>query len=154
MNPIIKALYQHDEAAIRKLMKDGVDFNFRERDGGTALMCAVREKDKALVHLVLDAGVSVNDADAQGWTALHCAAQEGTDEIANDLVLRGAIVDAIDTLGRTPLFVAVMNSKGVGKLIRILMSHGANPNLANEKGISPANLAASISNYNITQFMS
>jgi ankyrin repeat protein len=153
MNPVIKAIYQHDEPAIRKLIKDGVDLNFRERDGGTILMCAVREKVKEIVRLVLEAGVSVNDADAQGWTALHFAAQEGAVDIVNELVCHGAIVDAKDALGRTPLFIAVINSKGVGNMIRALMSHGANPNISNEKGISPKKLAESISNYNIMQFI-
>ena len=153
MNAIIKAIYQHDGTAIRKLIKDGVDFNFRERDGGTALMCAIREKDNGIVRLVLEAGVSVNDIDDQGWTALHFAAQEGVVEIAKDLIQRGAIVDAIDRIGRTPLFVAVMNSKGFGEMIRTLISHGANPNLRNGKGISPAKLAETISNYNIMQFI-
>jgi uncharacterized protein len=153
MNPIIKAIYQHDEAAIRRLVRDAVDFNFRERDGGTALMCAVREKAEGIVRLVVEAGVSVNDTDDRGWTALHFAAQEGVVEIANYLVDLGAVVDAKDKLGRTPLFVAVMNAKGVGEMIRTLISHGANPNLTNDKGISPAKLAESISNYNITKFI-
>jgi ankyrin repeat protein len=153
MNPIIKAIYRHDEAEIRNLMQQGVDFGFRERDGGTVLMCAVREKDLGLVSLVIKAGASITDSDAGGWTALHFAAQEGVVEIAEELIRSGAMVDAQDCTGRTPLFVAVLNSKGSGNMIRTLMANGANPNIANEKGVSPLRLAESIENFELKQFL-
>jgi len=153
MNAIIKAIYQHDEAAIRNLMQQGADVGIRERDGGTVLMCAVREKDLGLVGLVIKAGASVTDSDDRGWTALHFAAQEGVVEIAEELIRRGAMVDAKDNSGRTPLFVAMMNSKGIGSMIQTLMANGANPNIANEKGISPLKLAESIANFDLKPFL-
>lgn len=153
MNPIFKAIYRHDEAAIRNLMQDRADFSYRERDGGTALMCAVREKELRLINLVIEAGASVTDSDARGWTALHFAAQQGVVAIAEELIRRGAMVDAKDITGRTPLFVAVLNSMGRGDMIRALMVNGANPNIANEKGISPLSLAESIVNFDVKQFL-
>jgi ankyrin repeat protein len=153
MNPIIKAIYQHNDAAIRNLMQQGADFGFRERDGGTVLMCAVREKDLGLVDLVIKAGASVTDSDAAGWTALHFAAQEGVVEIAEELIRRGAIIDAKDNTGRTPLFVAMLNSKGNGSMICTLIANSANPNIANEKGVSPLKLAESIANFDLKPFL-
>jgi ankyrin repeat protein len=153
MNPTLKAIYQHDERAIRNLIQQGADFGYRERDGGTVLMCAVREKDLGMVALAIDAGASVADSDAIGWTALHFAAQEGVVKIAEEIIRRGAKVDAMDNEGRTPLFVAMLNSKGSGSMIRSLVMNGADPNLSNLKGVSPLKLAESIANVDLKQFL-
>lgn len=153
MNQIIRAIYRHDEIAIQGFIKEGADFGFRERDGGTVLMCAVREKDLKLLNLIIGTGVPVNDADFAGWTALHFAAQEGVVEIAEELIRRGANVDAKDRTGRTPLFVAMMNSKGSGCMIRALVAKGANPNISNDKDVSPYKLTETIANFDLRQYL-
>jgi ankyrin repeat protein len=52
MNPIIRAIYRHEKEILKELIAKGADVNFRERDGGTPLMSAVREKDIEIIRLL------------------------------------------------------------------------------------------------------
>ena len=60
-------------------------------------------------------------------------------EVARSLISAGACVEARDAEQKTPLFRAVsVNSVPLAKL---LLDHGANPDVVQEKGFSPRRLA-------------
>lgn len=54
--------------------------------------------------------------------------------------------------GNTPLWVAVMNSRGRGEVIRLLLEAEAVADIPNKSGISTRSLAETISNYDNKQF--
>jgi ankyrin repeat protein len=69
------------------------------------------------------------------------------------LLRAGARVDAQDTRGNTPLWRAVFESRGRGDTIQALLAAGANPDLPNQSGVTPGQLAERIANFDVAQFM-
>jgi ankyrin repeat protein len=114
------------------------------RGGGglTALVFAAREGDLESTKLLVTAGADVNQTTEYGWTPLLVATNNRHYRIARWLVENGANVDAANKGGWTPLYLATDNRNIEGgdfpvpkpdmdhlDFIKILLDHGANPNL-------------------------
>src|SRR5438132_3449598 len=67
---LVNAAAEQDKAAIRALLKQGVDVNAKRADGATALLWAVHFNDGESIDLLLKAGANVNAADDHGVTPL------------------------------------------------------------------------------------
>ena len=122
--------------------------------GRSELHYAANESDVAKVEFLIRDGSDVNLPDKNGWTPLHFAAQSRSVKIAKLLVDAGAHVDPTDAFGNSPLWRATFSSNGSGDVIRFLRSHGADPALENESGVSPVSLARTIANYDVAQYFS
>ncbi|GAB3938478.1 hypothetical protein GCM10029976_053020 [Kribbella albertanoniae] len=118
----------------------------------TELHYAALENDVERLTGLLGDGCDVNAQDVQGFTALHFACQENAVDAARLLLDRGASLATENRFGNTPLFDAVFNSKGLGDLICLLRSRGADPYAANKHGQTPVGLARLIANYDVAQF--
>ena len=127
--------------------RSGVD-----RAGRTPLHYASADADIQQVRQLLAAGLNASASDDDGWTALHFAAQSNAADVATILLDAGASVDTTDSNGNTPLWKAVFNSRGDGKLIKLLRARGADPFVKNNHGVSPLKLARTIANYDVRQF--
>ena len=57
------------------------------------------------------------------------------------LLEAGAPVDAQDRFGNTPLWRAVFDSRGQGATVQLLLRAGADPDIVNEAGATPRELA-------------
>jgi uncharacterized protein len=139
---IAQAVSRRDMAALRTLTP--ADANMRDQDGFTPLMHAVlaEDADPALVRLLIDRGAHVNAAESrQGYTALHFAARDQNTALVRTLLGAGAEPDPLDVFGDTPLWRSVMTSSGDLATIKLLIEHGADPNVRNRSGISPLSLA-------------
>ncbi|MGQ0742105.1 MAG: ankyrin repeat domain-containing protein [Alphaproteobacteria bacterium] len=97
-------------------------------------------------------GADPNAQDAQGRTALHFAAQAQDDGLIKLLVASGAELDVTDCHGNTPLFCAVFAYRNQGKAIPTLLQLGASSEKKNREGVSPADLAKTIANYEARSF--
>jgi hypothetical protein len=75
-------------------------------------------------------------------------------EIARTLIEAGAEVDCKDKCGNTPLWRAVSDYRGDGRLIVLLRQKAADAFDRNEEGVSPVELARRISNYDVAKFFS
>jgi hypothetical protein len=84
--------------------------------------------------LYLNAGESLDDIDEYGFTPLIECAITRQPQIAEALLNRGVMVDKADVSGRTPLHWAVDNDSV--DLVRLLLEHGANPNVYTRSGLS------------------
>jgi ankyrin repeat protein len=87
-----------------------------------------------------------------GNTALMAACEFGYLDAARALVAAGANVNAKDAEGSTPLISATIASMGApgAPLIKLLLDHGANPNVGSEP---PLLWAASTGNRQAVQFL-
>lgn len=101
-----------------------------------------------MVIILIRNGADVNIQDSLGYTALHYETQNYLVEACKLLLENKADVDIQDIQGNTSLFRAVFNSMGRGEVIV-----GADINVKNKHGVSPLQLANTIGNFDITQFM-
>src|SRR5260221_6429980 len=70
---LVTAAREHNLAAVRALLAEGVDVNTARADGATALLWAAHWDDLDAVDLLLRAGANVNAAEDQGTTPLTLA---------------------------------------------------------------------------------
>jgi len=123
-----------------------------DRLGRAPLHYAAAEGDATRLEALLRGGADPNAQDDAGWAPLHFAAQARSGECARILLAAGATVDLRDRHGNTPLWRAVFSSLGDGSVIRLLRAAGSDARAANEHGVSPAQLARSIANYDVARF--
>jgi uncharacterized protein len=123
---VVDAVRNGDQAALRVLLKEGVDVNVPERDGTTALVWAVRQVDAKTVELLIKAGANVKTANRYGVTPLSLAAEAGDAAIIGRLLAAGADPDTTVVEGQTVLMMAARTGKA--DALRMLASHGANVN--------------------------
>ncbi len=93
-----------------------------------------------------------------GYTVLHWAVENGQKDIAEKLLDMGADVDIQDFFGMTPLHTAAHNPKNIkpsiqNEIIELLLREGANPNLYNENGQLPIDLAQASGNQYLARFI-
>ncbi len=150
--PVIEAVLSGDLARLRVALDGGADVDAVDRQERTALHNAAIDGRGDMAELLLDHVADPNAGDAQQWTPLHFAAREQHVALAELLLRRGASIDAVDTFGNTPLFRATFDSRGRGEMITTLLRAGADPNHANERGVTPAKLATTIANYDVKRW--
>jgi ankyrin repeat protein len=104
-----------------------------------------------MLQWLLPKGPALDQSDCNGWSALHFAAQAHAVEMAALLLAAGATVDVPDAYGNTPLWRAAFESRGRGEMLQLLLANGANPDRANDSGMSPRQLAETIANFDVKQ---
>ena len=110
--------------------------------GLTALTFAAREGDLDSAKHLLDAGANINQTTEYGWTPLLTATNNRHYRLGAFLISRGADANLANKCGWTPLYLATDNRNIEGgdypvpkpdmdhlKYIRLLLDHGADPNL-------------------------
>jgi ankyrin repeat protein len=95
----------------------------------------------AAVKESVELGADVNEPNRVGYTPLSIAASRGDVDVARALLDAGADVDSADKTGTTALAAAVLNSKGRGEMITLLLERGADPTKPNNRGQTPLELA-------------
>ncbi len=122
------AIENQDKAAVRSLIKQGINVNAARADGATALLWAAHFNDLETVDLLLRAGAKVNMADDHGVTPLAQAAENGNVAMVERLLAAGADSNAAQTSGLTPLMVATHSNSL--PIVKALLARGANVNAA------------------------
>ncbi len=118
----------------------------------TPLHEAVVSASAGEVARLLAEGSDVNSQDEQGWTPLHFAAQSQSSEMVKHLLAAGADLSRTDGHGNTALFRAVFSYAGDGTTIELLKDAGADPSAKNKHGVSPAELARTIANRDVSKY--
>jgi len=124
--------------------------------GFTPLLYAARENCGGCVDVLLKHGADINLPDPDGVTPLHVAIMNSNWDLAKQLIEAGADVDQWDIYGEAPLFAAIgrysrreaarasidpPNATEGMDVIRLLLEHGANPNM--QLFFRPANVNGS-----------
>jgi uncharacterized protein len=142
-----------DTSAILAAIESGFDLNTRDSDGRTLLMEAVIYRNYELMRVLISKEADVDSSDRRGWAALHFAAQNYDAIATSALIVAGADVNSQDAFQNSVLSTAVLNSKGQGDVIGLLISSGADKKVKNLSGISAEDLAKTISNYDLLPFL-
>ncbi len=150
--PMMRLLLEHgaevDAASNTDLMTPLVSGEPRAQPrppgGETAMLFSTREGCMDCVQALVEHGAKLDLADPEGVTPLITAVFNAHFDVAKYLVEKGATINKWDWWGRTPLYLAVdyntlphggradqpsLDATQPIDMIRILLDHGANPNL-------------------------
>jgi len=153
MNEFLAAITKGNKVEVARLLAAGFSPDSKDSDGRTPLMFAVIDDKIELVDFLIQNGADVNVQDNNGFSPLHFAAQDFRVEAAKSLLNKNAEVNQCDKHGNTPLWRAVFNSRGRGEMINLLLHHGADRFIKNRSGKTPVDLANTIGNYDVKQFL-
>ena len=137
----LKAALQGDREAVQAYLDAGGDVNARSAKGMTALMCAAWQEDHAdVARLLLDRGADLGIRQASsGWTALTFAAVNGKERCLALFFERRAKLDESAEDWKALMFAVQYRSRATA---RMLLAHGANPNVVDTDGRTPLMRAA------------
>jgi ankyrin repeat protein len=110
----------------------------RARGTHQALLLAAQNGHAPAVVALLAAGVAPPPRPVRG--GLHAAAQNGHADIVRALLDAGWPADTLDEDGSTPLAEAALAERA--HVVALLLERGADPRRADDRGVSPASLAA------------
>ncbi|CAB0028191.1 unnamed protein product [Trichogramma brassicae] len=126
--------------------------NARDRRGNTQLHSALNSWRRVLAEALLRFGADPNAANSRGMTPLHliCKSAKEDGRAARFLFLRLVLdnaaaceaggeavrVNARNNEGDTPLHLALKGDQEACKCVELLLRAGADPNLANEVGVT------------------
>ena len=131
-----RAVYQgFSKEVLHSLVVHGANVNATNNKHKTALSVALAcsRKNENAIHVILTGGADPAIIDANGDTCLHKAAfQNCSREILQALVDQGANVNATNSKRETALSVACL--KGHEDAISIILTAGADPNIADAEG--------------------
>uniref|UniRef100_A0ACD6AMR4 Uncharacterized protein n=1 Tax=Avena sativa TaxID=4498 RepID=A0ACD6AMR4_AVESA len=143
VTPMLFATFEGNVQVMRYLLGCGGDPAMPDETGCTPLHIAAEKGHCEAVRLLLSQGVCVDPIDHRG-TPLHLAAAKDHDQVVKVLLEHGADagadVNAHGYSGPTPLTEAV--DDGLTDFVKVLLEAGADPNIPNQHGAIPIEVAA------------
>ncbi|MEK6545951.1 MAG: ankyrin repeat domain-containing protein, partial [Nitrospinota bacterium] len=112
---------------VKSLLSKGVDPNYVNEYGESALLFAIMAGDAEVVRKLLSAGADPDSKDTHGTPVLTLASDEGYLDIVKVLLEVGADVNKKDNDGSTALMEAA--EKDHIDIVKILLDAGADPNV-------------------------
>jgi len=146
--PLIFATMGGHAGAMAMLLELGADINLPNARKDTALHCSIAIDRLDLVQLLVERGASLTQHGYSNGAPLYFAATRGNAEIAAYLISQGACVNDTTNYGYTPLWAAVAYRHVA--VIKLLMAHGADPNL---KGYDDSSAMKTAQNFNGTDIL-
>ena len=174
--PLHKASYHGISGIVGLLLKFGADVNAHDNDTMTPLFLVFQchrgnnSQITKTARVLLGHGANVHERDQNGQVPLHKASQHCLSRIVEFLLKLGADVDARDNNNIAPLHFAVSSSFQRGlykshlndspvlwsviKTTKLLLEHGANLHMQNDKGETPFQVALMKGEQNIIDLLS
>ncbi len=139
--PLHKAVFANrSEKHVKLLVEAGADVNILDNQNRTPLhhLLTYDKNSAILAEWLIDKGADINLKTNDDVTVLHMVSS--IDDAHRSLlprVIKDSSIDinAVDDRGSTPLFYAVQD--GCVQNIKLLLEHGANPDIMNDYGSSP-----------------
>ncbi|MBL8350306.1 MAG: ankyrin repeat domain-containing protein [Burkholderiaceae bacterium] len=126
--------------AAHLLIQRGADVNARDDIQDTPFLYAGAQGRLQILRLTLAAGADLKSTNRYGGTALIPAAHHGHVETVRELLKTGIDIDHVNRLGWTALLEAILLGDGGAahtEIVRLLVAHGANLQLADAQGVTP-----------------
>ncbi|RDD39703.1 Protein phosphatase 1 regulatory subunit 12B [Trichoplax sp. H2] len=125
------AVSAFDETEVKRLLKQGVDIDYCNNDGLTALHQSCMDGNDEMVSLLVENGADVNICDFEGWTPLIAASSLGHIDIARYLLEHKADISKVTVDGETAIDVA--EGEEMEELLRLeVEKRGLNLNLVRD----------------------
>lgn len=144
---VMAATYNHQTEMVRLLISKGADINIRDHLLNNVFLYAGAEGMLDIVQLAIEADADTKLTNRYGGTALIPASERGHVEVVRELLTRTDIdVNHINRLHWTALLEAVILGNGGEKhqqIVRLLVDHGADREIADAEGITPLQHAKS-----------
>ena len=139
--PVLAATHGGYTETVRLLIEAGADIDQRDQRSDNVLLYAGASGMLDIVRLAIAAGADTHLTNRFGGTALIPAAERGHVEVVRELLETSDVdVNHVNNLGWTALLEAIILSDGGlrhQQIVRLLLEHGANPNLADGEGVTP-----------------
>lgn len=115
----------------------------KDREKDTPILKACRNCNaEPILTFLLENGANVEDRDSINQTPLIIAAQHGCDKLVKKLLEAGANVHHTAEYSKNALITAT--EENYPKIVRMLLEAGADPNVLNEDGETPMEIALRI----------
>jgi ankyrin repeat protein len=115
---LLDACISGEIAAVRELLDDGGDVNWKDKFGDTALIWANVKGHAEVVKLLLERGAHIDHQSNIGVTALICASYNGKIDCARLLLERGSDISMKSENGKTAKDFAL--EKGKVNIVQLL----------------------------------
>ncbi len=137
---LIAAAYGNHLAVCALLIKAGADVNVQDNTKQSAYLIPTAGGYLELLRMTLAAGADVRSTDSYNGTGLIRAADRGHVEIIRELLKTPIKIDHVNRLGWTALLEAIILGDGGPRhteVVRLLVTAGADVNLADGGGVTP-----------------
>lgn len=127
--------------SVKTLIDRGASIQPTTENAESALHCAARLGDLPVVERLISLGANVDQTSASGAPISQAASSSGMRavEIAELFLQNGARLDIPDSLGFYPMHRAAQ--MGNIDMLKLLLKHGADPNVLSEIGKTPLQMA-------------
>jgi ankyrin repeat protein len=143
--PLMVAVYRHDVAVARALIRLGADVNALDDQSFDTLTAAAVTDDLPMLQLLLSSGANARAyVGPLGGTALAAAAKAGRSEVVTALIAARAPLDHVNQIGETALIACIVHGDGgpaMQSVVHALVAAGADAGLADKQGATPLALA-------------
>lgn len=144
--PLLAAIEGNRTKAAETLLAAGANVATAGRSGVAPLAAAAYNGNLGMVEVLLAHKADPGAADSTGKTAIDYAAARGFTQIVARLLDAGVDVNAQDAHGLTALAWAAGHADDVPEaeavaLVTLLLARGANPALADDRGMTPLAIA-------------
>lgn len=154
MNKWLELLKNNDYIGVKQYLKNGADMDETNDVGESIFACALRARcDIDLLMLLIDNGADIFDFDDEGVSIFDMAITYDNIEMVNYILDKG--IDVNNTLRRsklTPLMVA--SCYGRTEILKILLTHGANQEAQDSKGLTAFDFARKMNKKSILKLLS
>lgn len=141
---LIAAMHKQYEA-VQFLIDEGADINLQDETCFNPFLWGCLDNDLTLVKLMIKAKPDLTRLTRFGGVGITPAAEKGHLEIVKELLENTTInFNHTNFVGWTPLLEAIVLNDGGARqqeIVRLLLKHGANPNMTDMWGKTPLYLA-------------
>jgi uncharacterized protein len=137
---LLVATHRNHIGIAQWLISQGANVNAQDAISDSPYLLAGARGRLEILRLTLAAGADLRSTNRYGGTALIPAAHYGHVEVVREMLRTKVDVNHINRLGWTALLEAIILGDGGPahtEIVRLLLRHGAKPELADHQGVTP-----------------